>query len=318
MPGRVFINYRRDDFIGTAGRLHDRLVQAFGRGRVFMDVDHIPAGVDFVDHLHKQVSGCKVFLVVVGPSWLDTKDETGKRRLDDPDDFVAVEIGAALARDIRVIPVLVDGAKMPKATDLPDHLKSLVRRNATEVRNSQFGRDADALVEKVRDAFESEDGPHRVRVSPRYMLGGAAAAAVFLIGIAFYRLGLPASLMMANPPPAPISSPLRLPLALPNGIYTGSGAFTGPRSCSDALNCPPQISFNVAVQDGRMIFDTYVPIGNYTRHWTGNIDQSSGMIALRGSDATPPTEYALTVTGRFDNAIIDSAYCGPGYFRISR
>src|SRR5271168_5059037 len=100
--GRVFINYRRDDSIGTAGRLHDRLAQAFGRGHVFMDVDHIPAGVDFFDNLHKQVSACKVFLVIIGPSWLSTKDESGKRRLDDPEDFVVVEIAAALSRDIRV------------------------------------------------------------------------------------------------------------------------------------------------------------------------------------------------------------------------
>lgn len=200
MAGRVFINYRRDNSIGTAGRLHDQLVQAFGRNHVFMDVDHIPAGVDFVDHLHKQVSVCKVFLVIIGPSWLVTKDESGKRRLDDREDFVVVEIAAALSRDIRVIPVLVDGAKMPKASELPDHLMPLVRRNATEVRNSQFGRDADALVEKVRDAFGSESKSWPMSVSRTYAKTGAAALALLAIVFAIFWSGLPTSLLTAKPP----------------------------------------------------------------------------------------------------------------------
>ena len=186
--GRVFINYRRDDSIGTAGRLHDRLAQAFGRDRVFMDVDHIPAGVDFVDHLHRQVAACKVFLVIIGLHWLNAKDDVGGRRLEDPDDFVAVEIAAALGRDIRVIPVLVDGATMPKASDLPDQLKPLVRRNATEVRNSQFGRDADALVQKVRDAFGVATSPKFTipRLPARLFVSFAAVLAVLIGGFALH------------------------------------------------------------------------------------------------------------------------------------
>ena len=120
MAGKIFINYRRDDSIGMAGRLHDRLAQTFGRDKLFMDVDHIPVGVDFVAHLNSQVAECNALLVVIGPNWLNAKDESGERRLDNPDDFVAIEIAAALARDIRVIPVLVDGARMPKAKELPD------------------------------------------------------------------------------------------------------------------------------------------------------------------------------------------------------
>jgi hypothetical protein len=119
-----------------------------------MDVDHIPAGVDFVDHLNTQVAACDVFLAVIGPHWLDAVDDSGRRRLENPDDFVAVEIAAALTRGIRVIPVMVDGAAMPKASDLPAPLMPLVRRNAVEVRNAQFGRDAEALVEKIRLAVK--------------------------------------------------------------------------------------------------------------------------------------------------------------------
>ena len=112
MAGKIFINYRRDDSIGMAGRLHDRLSQTFGRDKVFLDVDHIPAGADFVAYLDSQVAECNVVLVVIGPNWLNAKDESGERRLDNPEDFVTIEIVAALARDIRVIPVLVDGARM--------------------------------------------------------------------------------------------------------------------------------------------------------------------------------------------------------------
>ena len=153
MAGKIFINYRRDDSPGTAGRLHDRLAQTFGRKNLFMDVDHIPAGVDFADYLHSQVAACDVFLTVIGPHWLNAKDERGRRRFDNPGDFVSIEIASALGRNIRVIPVLVDGALTPKADRLPDSVKPLVRRNAVEVRNTQFGRDAEALANKVREAL---------------------------------------------------------------------------------------------------------------------------------------------------------------------
>jgi hypothetical protein len=153
MSHKIFINYRREDSIGAAGRLHDRLVQAFGRNNIFMDVDNIPAGVDFVAHLNSQVAACNVVLVVIGPHWLDAKDEAGQRRINHPDDFVAIEIAAALSRDIRVIPVLVDGANIPKASDLPDSLKQLARRQAIEVRQTHFFRDAEALVERLGEAL---------------------------------------------------------------------------------------------------------------------------------------------------------------------
>ena len=120
MAGKIFINYRRDDSIGMAGRLHDRLAQTFGRDDLFMDVDHIPVEVDFVAHLNSQVAACDVILVVIGRNWLKAKNKTGQRRLHQPEDFVAIEIAAALARDIRVIPILVDGARMPKESELPD------------------------------------------------------------------------------------------------------------------------------------------------------------------------------------------------------
>ena len=180
MADKIFINYRREDSIGTAGRLHDRLAEAFGQKNFFMDVDSIPAGVDFLADLNSQVAACRVFLVVIGPNWLDAKDESGARRLDNPDDFVAIEIATALARNLRVIPVLVDGARMPKASELPDSLKALARRQAVEVRQLHFGRDAEALVERIKEALDGEFGwqhPWRSKA-----VVGAVAAVLLLLG----------------------------------------------------------------------------------------------------------------------------------------
>jgi hypothetical protein len=180
MARTIFINYRREDSISIAGRLHDRLAQAFGRKNIFMDVDNIPAGADFVAHLNSQVAACNLIVVVIGPKWLDAKDDAGQRRLHQPDDFVAIEIAAALARDIRVIPILVDGAGMPKASELPDHLKQLARRQAVEVRQNQFGRDAEALVERIRDALAGSVGIRSWR--GRVLAGAATVATLLLVG----------------------------------------------------------------------------------------------------------------------------------------
>ena len=184
MADTIFINYRREDSTGAAGRLHDRLAQAFGRKNLFMDVDHIPPGVDFVEHLNSQVAACDIILVVIGPRWLDAKDEGGQRQLHDPDDFVAIEIAAALTRNIRVIPVLVDGARMPKASELPESLQQLVRRQAVEVRHSQFGRDAEALIKKIQPSLTWR---------PWMLLAAAPVGALVIYGsIILYELGMPA------------------------------------------------------------------------------------------------------------------------------
>jgi roadblock/LC7 domain-containing protein len=147
--GRVFISYRRQESSGLAGRLYDRLAARFGDDQVFMNVDTIALGVDFAEVITRAVSTCEVMLAVIGPGWLSAADADGQRRLDDPDDVVRLEVQAALERDIRVIPILVDGAVMPRRQELPEGLAGLARRNALSVRHESFRSDADRLLAAI-------------------------------------------------------------------------------------------------------------------------------------------------------------------------
>ena len=147
--GGIFISYRREETAGQAGRLYDRLSGRFGAGRVFMDVDSIAIGVDFTTAITEAVSGCDILLALIGREWLTLTDSRGQRRLDDPDDFVRVEIEAALQRDIRVVPVLVEGAVLPQAADLPTSLRMLVRRQALMLSHVGFGAEVSRLIAAV-------------------------------------------------------------------------------------------------------------------------------------------------------------------------
>jgi hypothetical protein len=182
MAGKIFINYRREEAGHVAGRLHDSLAPRFGRDKLFMDVDNIPVGRDFEEYLNSQVAACDAMLAIIGPNWLTAKDETGQRRLDNSGDFVAIEIGAALARDIPVVPVLVDGARMPKPSELPDSLKLLARRQAVQVRHTNFNSDAETLVKRLREALGYDSPGRRWRVRATKVI--AAMAVVFLVGLA--------------------------------------------------------------------------------------------------------------------------------------
>ncbi|MGZ5276121.1 MAG: toll/interleukin-1 receptor domain-containing protein, partial [Caldimonas sp.] len=134
----IFISYRRDDSAPYAGRLYDRLTAHFGKGQVFMDIDQIGPGEDFVEVIDRKVGACGIAVVLIGKTWLSASDAEGKRRLDDPEDFVRLEVATALERNIRVLPVLVGGAKMPRMQQLPESLAVLSRRNAFEISDSRF------------------------------------------------------------------------------------------------------------------------------------------------------------------------------------
>jgi TIR domain len=161
--GQIFISYRREDSSASAGRLSDRLSNHFPSNQIFMDVDSVDLGEDFVKTIEKTVGSCDVLIAVIGKGWLSLCDQEGQRRLDNPEDFVRIEIATALKRDIRVIPVLVDGASMPRSRDLPDDLKALVRRNALELSHNRFRADSERLIDAVEGAFEKTTAERRER-----------------------------------------------------------------------------------------------------------------------------------------------------------
>ena len=141
----IFISYRRDDSGAMARRLYELLRARFGPASVFIDVETIEAGADFAETIDAKVGFCDGFVAVIGKAWSTAADATGRRRLDDPTDWVRLEIAAALGRGIKVIPVLVDGAPMPSARDLPEPLAPLARHQALELRSARIEQDAERL-----------------------------------------------------------------------------------------------------------------------------------------------------------------------------
>lgn len=155
MKRKIFICYRRADSQGHAGRIYDHLRNRFG-DQVFRDVDGIEGGEDFVEAIQQAVGSSDILLAVIGPQWSTTRDSKGRRRLDNPEDFVRMEIETALSRGIRVIPVLVQGAVMPSAEELPPELAKLARRNAVELSERRFYFDMDMLISAIEAAWRND------------------------------------------------------------------------------------------------------------------------------------------------------------------
>jgi hypothetical protein len=145
--GAIFISYRRDDTEGHAGRLYEDLVERFGRQAVFFDVSGIEPGQDFRKAIDANVARCSVLLAMIGPRWLDASG--GTRRIDDPGDFVRLEIASALRRDVPVVPVLVQGAKMPASAQLPADVADLAWRNAVELSHARWPSDVQVLAQAL-------------------------------------------------------------------------------------------------------------------------------------------------------------------------
>jgi TIR domain len=157
----VFISYRRKDSEGEAGRLFDDLASHFGSESVFMDVSAIEPGRDFRKAIDQSVTTCSILLAIIGQEWTESRDPLGRRRLEDPNDFVRLELASALRRDIPVVPVLVRGAKMPDVEQLPPDLKELVYRNAVELSHARWKSDVQLLIRALRPYLDasSSDRP---------------------------------------------------------------------------------------------------------------------------------------------------------------
>ena len=159
----IAISYRREDSAPITGRIYDRLQAVFGRDRVFMDLDSIPLGVDFRAHISESLNHCDILLVVIGPHWLGASPD-GSRRIDDETDFVRLEVAQALARNIRVIPLLIDRTDLPSRSTLPEDLKSLAFRNALRV---DSGADFHHHIDRLFNSLQSTLGSSPPTVRPR-------------------------------------------------------------------------------------------------------------------------------------------------------
>ena len=148
----IFLSYRREDTAGYAGRISDWLGREFGRNQVFMDMEDIVPGQDFVQAIDARIAGCAALVEVIGPRWLDVL----RARAGDPQDFVRHEVELALKRGITVIPVLVGGARMPDVGDLPESIAVLARHQALQLHDERFDDDIRVLLEALRSAVGSQ------------------------------------------------------------------------------------------------------------------------------------------------------------------
>jgi len=183
--GSIFVSYRREGGSGFAGRIEADLQRRFGPDEVFRDVDDLASGEDFVQGLQRALRNCRVLVVVVSKTWLNAAAAGGARRLDDPRDFVRQEIAAALARDdVHVIPVLVEGARMPSEADLPDELKPLARRQALELADSRWDYDMSRLADNIAATLGH---PRQLGVGKRRVVLAAAAVVLAVAAVAGWR-----------------------------------------------------------------------------------------------------------------------------------
>ena len=239
MPG-IFVSYRRQDSAGHVGWLTDHLRQRLPQAPVFRDLDGIHAGVDFVVAVQQAVASCEVLLAVIGQQWLSSVDAHGRRRLDDLNDFVRLEVATALQRDIVVIPVLVQGAAMPPADALPAALAPLTRRNAIELSDARWQYDVERLVTELERVLE--------HAAPR---GTGQPLAV-------PKQPTSAALPHETHPPAPARLWMRrvllllLALVLPAGIYGVVAALSGsePAMRTTPTRSPASGPTTVAVAGG--------------------------------------------------------------------
>ena len=178
---RIFISYRRDDSAGYAGRLYDRLVERFGSDGVFMDIDAIQPSHKFADDIEEALADCDACIVLIGRRWTSIESIDGRRRLDDPTDFIRLEVGAAIRRGIPVFPVLVEGAAPPITALLPDDIRELSARQAIELSSERWNYDVGRLMLALSDALGVTPKRHR---APARWSPVVVAAVILVLAIA--------------------------------------------------------------------------------------------------------------------------------------
>jgi TIR domain len=180
MAGKIFINYRRDDSAPHALNVAQYLENIFGRRNIFIDIDRLRAGQKFGAVLEDKLGQCKVMLAIIGPSWVDAREpETGGRRLDNPKDWVRLEIERSVARNIPVIPVLVAGATLPSRSDLPPTLQTLVDHQSAIVTANSFRHEMAGLARDVAALTARRSWGRMAAAASALVLGGYVVAHEF-------------------------------------------------------------------------------------------------------------------------------------------
>lgn len=273
MPPRIFISYRRADSQTETDRIYDALAHSYGKRAVFKDVDSIPAGVNFRGMVLERVAQCRVMIVVIGQQWMTVTDAHGNRRLDDPEDLVRFEVEAALHRGIPLIPVLVQGATIPKQSDLPPVLRPLVDHNAISVRNApDFQTDIQRLKRALRSHVQDIVF---IRAARRVLIFGGLIAALLLVVLSLVNGGntespFPTTQVLFLDTQAPTSTPTPEPTATltasatptrtpePTRTFTPSHTITGTVTITDTPSITPTAdTYTAALERARSFTGTH-------------------------------------------------------------
>ncbi len=348
MARSIFISYRRDDTEGEAGRLFDDLTRTFGEDSVFMDVAGINPGMDFRKAIDDNVSSCGVLLAMIGPGWCSIRNPSGTRRLDDPNDFVRLEIASALARNVAVIPVLVHDAKMPRPEELPDNLKDLAFRNSVEITHARWNSDVQlltqALARYVAPTAPTDTAPVHATVAVQLppptapaeklqssrpssvpLIAGIVAAVVLALGIVAYLLFRPKPVSApTNPAPTPASVPVNPVGGAAANALAGTWTFptARPNNALERLEIAAtgaqQLSIHAWGKCGQQECDWGTQTATFDgqkAEATWQVAPDTGGPAVRSAVITiKPEADALDV--RIDNTFFDNRPPNHGEFRF--
>ncbi len=309
----IFISYRREDTEGFARSLFQSLVAHFGQEQVFMDVEGIELGMDFVEALDQSLGACGVLLVLIGKEWVTGVDASGRRRLDNPEDFVRLEVASALKRNIRVIPIRVRGAVMPDPQELPDDLKLLTRRQALELRHDHWDADVRLLItalEKALGLTPKKVGPAVQQAQPVATAASATAKSrwklpLLLVGLVL--VGVVVTLFIPDgEEPVPVQTWEAAPSAPPSYVaeepVSPEAPWEPPPAIPEPLPAPPPFPDFTDT----MVFEAQELLAQLG-YEPGPVDGQVGERTTRAVRAFQ-RDNGLPATGRISDDLIDALY----------
>lgn len=319
----IFVSYRRQDSQSAAGRLSDHLKEHLLGVPIFRDVETIEPGMDFVEVIERALASCAVLIAVIGPRWVSVTDDAGRRRLDNPNDYTRLEIATALRRSgVRVIPVLVDGATMPAAEDLPADLEGLARRNAIELSDKRWEYDVSQLVVTLRKVlniaepdpspvppFVREPAPERApgaTASKKKWWIAAAVLVLIVIGAIIEEDSTYIPMDLGQDAPG-VSYPPAASVSLsPPPATTGSPAATGLPTLAGLWRDSTGGQYEIAQQGNQIVIQGVSPEGYVSGSAMLQGKRGQGAYTLNGY----PLQSSLEVSGdgmRIDVGILDPA-----------